>query len=189
MTHRPAGRVIFLNGASSSGKTTIAEQLLLVLETPYFHFGVDAFNGMRGRERTNGLPGSELDAVLRRTRAGFHRAVAGMAQAGNDLVVDYVLSEPWRLADCLSVFAGLEVIFVGVHCSPDELDRREALRGDRQPGQARAQLDTVHAHRLYDLECDTEAHSARDCALQIKAYLDRGHRPTAFVRLVSGTGR
>jgi len=64
---------------------------------------------MRARERTLELGPDELAAVLRRTRAGFHRAVAGMAQAANDLVVDYVLSEQWRHAglDCLGVLAGL----------------------------------------------------------------------------------
>ncbi len=90
------GRVIFLNGTSSSGKSSIAEQLLLVLDTPYFHLSVDAISGLRAVERTLELDGPEQAAVLRRTRAGFHRAVAGMAQAGNDVVVDHVLSEPWR---------------------------------------------------------------------------------------------
>ena len=95
----PAGPGIFLNGTSSSGKSSIAEQLLLVLDRPFFHMSVDVINGMRARERTLELGPDELAAVLRRTRAGFHRAVAGMAQAGNDLVVDYVLSEQWRMLD------------------------------------------------------------------------------------------
>jgi hypothetical protein len=96
------GQVIFLNGTSSSGKSSIAGQLLLVLDRPFFHMSVDAVNGMRARERTLELGPDELAAVLTRTRAGFHRAVTGMAQAGNDLVVDYVLSERWRLLDCLA---------------------------------------------------------------------------------------
>lgn len=75
----PAGQIIFLNGTSSSGKSSIAEQLLLVLDRPFFHLSVDLFNGMRARERTRELSPGELAAVLARTRAGFHRAVAGMA--------------------------------------------------------------------------------------------------------------
>ena len=131
--------------------------------------------------------------MLTRTRAGFHRAVAGMAEVGNDVIVDHVLSEPWRLLDCLTVMAGYRVVFVGVHCSPAELDRRERARGDREPGQARAQQRQVHAHGLYDVECDTTRASARDCALRIKAFLDRGQPPTAFgqlrARLLGGTQR
>jgi chloramphenicol 3-O phosphotransferase len=102
-TGGPTGQIIFLNGTSSSGKSSIAEQLLLVLDRPYFHMSVDAINSMRARERTLELGPAELGAVLARTRAGFHRAVAGMAQAGNDIVAGHVLSEQWRLLDCLAV--------------------------------------------------------------------------------------
>lgn len=179
----PAGQIIFLNGSSSSGKTSIARELLLVLDRPYFHLSVDAINGMRARQRTLELSPPELDAVLSRTRAGFHRAVAGMARAGNDIVVDHVLSERWRLLDCLMVLAGLDVVFVGVHCSAEELDRRERARGDRDPGQAAGHAEQVHAHGNYDIECDTTAASPRDCALAIKDFLTRRTGPSAFDRL------
>ncbi|WNV88554.1 phosphotransferase-like protein [Umezawaea sp. Da 62-37] len=177
------GRVVFLNGVSSSGKTSIAEQLLRVLDTPYFHLGVDVVNGLRAKERTLELGPAELADVLRRTRAGFHRVVAGMAQAGNDVVVDHLLSEPWRLVDCLAVLEGLDVVFVGVHCPVDELRRREIARGDREPGQAESQLALVHAHGLYDVECDTGVESPLDCALRIKAFLAEPVRERAFDRL------
>jgi chloramphenicol 3-O phosphotransferase len=177
------GQVIFLNGTSSSGKSAIAEQLLLVLDRPYFHMSVDAINAMRARERSRELAPADLELVLRRTRAGFHRAVAGMAQAGNDLVVDYVLSEQWRLRDCLTVLAGLDVLFVGVRCPAAELARRERARGDREPGQAAAQLAQVHAHGLYDLECDTSAESPLQCANRIAGFLPVAPRPRAFERL------
>jgi chloramphenicol 3-O phosphotransferase len=184
-TGGPAGQIIFLNGTSSSGKSGIAEQLLLVLDRPHFHMSVDAINSMRAKRRTLELGPAELDAVLARTRAGFHRAVAGMAQAGNDIVVDHVLSERWRLLDCLNVLAGLDVVFVGVHCSAPELERRERARGDREPGQAAAQQQQVHAHGIYDINCDTTAASAYDCAIAIKEFLARRTTPSAFDRLRS----
>src|SRR5712691_13036507 len=64
------GQVIFLNGISSSGKSSIAEQLLLILDRPFFHLSVDAISGMRARERTLELSPDELAAALARTRAG-----------------------------------------------------------------------------------------------------------------------
>ena len=36
------GQIIFLNGTSSSGKSSIAGQLLLMLDPPHFHMSVDA---------------------------------------------------------------------------------------------------------------------------------------------------
>jgi chloramphenicol 3-O phosphotransferase len=177
------GQVIFLNGTSSSGKSSIAGQLLLMLDPPHFHMSVDAINGMRAKQKTRELDDAELEAVLARTRAGFHRAVAGLAAAGNDVVADHVLSEPWRLLDCLAVMAGYRVVFVGVRCAPAELERRECQRGDRTPGAALAQEPLVHAHGLYDIECDTTTASPYDCAVRIKGFLDSGQVPTAFDRL------
>lgn len=184
-----SGRIIFLNGTSSSGKTSIAEQLLLGLDCPYFHMNVDAINGMRAKARTMELDPVELDRVLKRTRMGFHRAVAGMAWAGNDLVVDYVLSEPWRLADCLDVWAGLDVLLIGVRCSLEELERRERARGDREVGQAAGQLARVHAHGRYDFEVDTTFDDPGRSAARIMSYLTRHTAPGVFEAFRSAKAR
>ncbi|GGN11331.1 chloramphenicol phosphotransferase [Lentzea pudingi] len=175
--------IIFLNGTSSSGKSSIAAELLKELDTPFFHLSVDAFGAMRAVERTLELDAIAQQELLQRTRAGFHRAVAGMAQAGNDVVVDHVLSEPWRLQDCLDVLEGLDVVFVGVHCPPEELERRERARGDRTPGAAARQLLSVHQHGLYDFEVDTGLNSPRECARAIKRFVGRPPTTRAFDEL------
>jgi chloramphenicol 3-O phosphotransferase len=179
------GQIIFLNGTSSSGKSSIAGQLLVMLDPPHFHMSVDAINGMRAKQKTRELDDATLAAVLTRTRAGFHRAVAGLAEAGNDVVMDHVLSEPWRLLDCLAVMAGYRVVFVGVRCAPTELERRQRERGDRMPGMAMAQEPLVHAHGQYDVECDTTEASPYDCAVRVRDFLRTGQEPTAFDRLRS----
>jgi chloramphenicol 3-O phosphotransferase len=180
----PPGRIILLNGASGSGKTSIAEQLLLVLDEPWFHLPVDAINSMRARQRTLELSPAGLDLVLARTRAGFHRAVAGMAAAGNNVVADHVLSERWRLLDCLAVLEDFDVVFVGVRCAKEALERRTRLRGDRDLDAVLAQHERVHAHGRYDLECDTTNASPLECALSIKAFLAADpHPPRAFDEL------
>ncbi|WP_051967279.1 chloramphenicol phosphotransferase CPT family protein [Kitasatospora mediocidica] len=176
-----SGRIIFLNGTSSSGKSSIARELLDILDDGvFFHLAVDGFNAMRTKRP---LGEQELDGALRRTRMGFHRSIAAMAEAGNDVVVDHVLSEPWRLRDCLTVLRPEDVLFVGVRCPLDELARREQARGDRPPGLAALQYDLVHTHGDYDLECDTGTSSPRECAQQIKDFLPNRPSPTAFSRL------
>jgi chloramphenicol 3-O phosphotransferase len=177
------GRVILLNGVTSSGKSTLARQLLLDLETPWFHMGVDAFGAMRAEHRTRELDAAGVADVLRRTRAGFHRAVAGMAHAGNDIVMDHVLSEPWRLDDLLTVMLDIDVVFVGVHCSLDELTRRERLRGDRMIGGAADQIGRVHSHHDYDVEVDTSVDTAAACSARIRAHVTRLVSDRAFDRL------
>ncbi|MFJ8825866.1 chloramphenicol phosphotransferase CPT family protein [Streptomyces sp. NPDC102467] len=175
------GRIIFLNGTSSSGKSSIARELLDILDDGvFFHMAVDSFGAMRTRRE---LGPEELDTALRLTRMGFHRSIAAMAEVGNDVVVDHVLSEPWRLLDCLAVLPGEDVLFVGVHCPLDELVRREQARGDRPQGLAAHQYELVHRHGDYDLECDTGAADPRACAERIKGFLPARPTPTAFMRL------
>ncbi|MYV99099.1 AAA family ATPase [Streptomyces sp. SID3343] len=177
------GRIIFLNGTSSSGKSSIAAELVPLLDQPCFHMPADAFHAMRSRRE---IAPSELDFVLERTWMGYHRAVAGMAAAGNTVVMDHILSQEWRLPDCLSLFVPRDVVLVGLHCPLPELERREHARGNRPPGLAAKQFDTVHAHGLYDLEYDTSTTGSADCARRIKAFLDNPESPTAFERLHSG---
>lgn len=175
-----SGLIVFLNGTSSSGKSSIARELLRILDEPWFHLPVDAFHAMRSSRE---VAPEELPLVLRRTWTGFHRAVAGMAAAGNNVVVDHVLSEEWRLVDCLQLFDPRKVVLVGVRCSLDELRRRESARGDRPPGLAARQFAQVHSYGPYDVECDTTTTDSVDCARQIGSYLARRSFPTAFERL------
>ncbi|CAL9382486.1 chloramphenicol phosphotransferase [Streptomyces sp. Tu 3180] len=90
------GRIVFLNGTSSPGGSSIAKELPNVLDEPCFPLPVDSFHAMRSRR---GIDADLLPDVLHRTWRGFHRAVAGVAAAGNNAVVDHVPSEEWRLLD------------------------------------------------------------------------------------------
>ncbi|MEU0412906.1 AAA family ATPase [Streptomyces griseorubiginosus] len=175
-----SGLIIFLNGTSSSGKSSIAKELLTVLDDMYFHMPVDILDAMRSQRA---IAPDERPSVLRRAVMGFHRAVAGMAAVGNNIVVDHVLSEPWHLLDCVALFAPEDVVLVGVHCPLPELERRERERGDRVPGLAARQITQVHVHGLYDIECDTSTASPADCAQQIKDFLPHRSTPTAFEML------
>ncbi|MEU9314026.1 AAA family ATPase [Streptomyces sp. NPDC048256] len=135
------GLIIFLNGTSSSGKSSIAKELLPVLDDTHFHMPVDAFHAMRARLD---IAPDELPSMLRRTWMGFHRAVAGMAAGGNNIVVDHVLSEQWRLFDCVALFAPEDVVLVGVHCPLPELERREQERGEAIPAWSRPRSPPQH---------------------------------------------
>ncbi|WP_280434894.1 phosphotransferase-like protein [Nocardia carnea] len=57
------GRVVLLNGVSSSGKSSIARRLLIDLDRPFFHMGVDMFGAMRSESRTHELDPRDLAAA------------------------------------------------------------------------------------------------------------------------------
>ena len=137
---------------------------------------------MRSTEHTRVLDEAEIQEMLRRTRRGYHRVIAALVSTGNDVIMDYPLSEPWRLADLLDVLDGYDVTLVDVRCSPAELHRREQLRGDRPHGLAGSQT-FVYSHGDNDLVVDTTHRAAADCAHDIAGVLDSISRPKAFERL------
>jgi len=176
--------IIFLNGASSSGKTTLGRTLQQCLGTPYFYISSDqlvAANILPWVDR-NAPDGERSWRVIRpRFFDGFHRCIAGLAGAGNFLIVEHVLEVQSWLDDCVRLLAPFDVFFVGVHCPIEELERRERERGDREIGEGRSHLfDGVHTWGEYDFEVDTFARSAIENAALIKNALATRQLPGAF---------
>lgn len=174
--------MVLLNGPSSSGKSSIGRALLPLLAGPWFFVPIDTIGAMRSTAGTAALEDGALRDVLLRTRRGYHRAVAGLASAGNDVVMDYPLSEPWRIDDLVEVLDGIDVVLVDVRCSPAELQRREQDRGDRPVGLAGSQAG-VFAHGDRDISVDTTTSSADQCAAWIVEALPTVTHPRAFDRL------
>jgi len=199
------GVIIFLNGTSSSGKTSIAKELQRQLDEPFLHVAVDHFLQMMpdicfGIDPTEGEVASQgiywktvnhgdqtwfeihVGLLGHRLMSGMHRAMAVLA-AGNNLIIDDVLLYREWLEDYLLVLRTFKVLFVRVSCPIEVVERREYERGDRMVGQARGDFARVHAHQLYDLEVDTSISSPIECAQQIMHRLQDGPPPDAFGQL------
>jgi chloramphenicol 3-O phosphotransferase len=133
------GRIILLNGASSSGKSTLARGLQEALDSPFLHLSSDQLvdAGLLPRRRDAEGPFAWWDEIRPRFFAGFHRCLPAFAGAGNDLIVEHIIEfASWR-RELVELLAGLDVFLIGVHCDLDELDRRERERGDRRIGEGR----------------------------------------------------
>ena len=158
---RGPGRVILLNGASSSGKSTLAAALQAALDEPFLHVSSDRFvaAGMLPSRREDGGPFDWWHQLRPRFFAGFHRCLPALAAAGNDLIVEHVIEfRTWR-RDLAALLADLDAFLVGVHCALDKLDRRERTRGDRRIGEGRShvEVDRIHTFGRYDVDVDTTA--------------------------------
>ncbi len=179
------GRVVLLNGVGSAGKSSIAKALQTIAATPLLHVQMDSFLDMLPealqdhpetfRYRTVSEDGHsavaiETGPVGGRLLQGIREAVAAMARAGNDLIVDDVLigesDDAYR-----QLLVGVTFHTVGVFAPLEVLEARESVRGDRLPGLARWQFGRVHRDMQYDLEVDTSTASAMECALTIKQSL------------------
>lgn len=182
--HAP-GRMILLNGASSSGKTTLARAVQAKIDSPFLHLSIDHL-------RDSGvLPTARIKAgefAWREMREaffnGFERSLLAYLREGNDLVVEHIMeSESWlhRLARRL---AGQDVFFVGVRCDVAELERREVARGDRPIGDARRDFHTIHAYCSYDMDVDGSVAADINAGSLITAWRARC-RPSVFENLAA----
>jgi chloramphenicol 3-O phosphotransferase len=175
---RLVGRIILLNGASSSGKSTLARALQAALETPFLHVSSDQFVAAGLLPEKRDVEGPFAWKEMRpRFFDGFHRCLPALAAAGNDLIVEHIIELPsWRrqLAELL---AGFDVFLVGVHCEVGELDRREHERDDRRIGEGRTHVeqDRIHSFGPYDFEVDTTTGVSSELVEQcIQSWRQRG---------------
>lgn len=170
------GRVILLNGASSSGKSTLGQALQAAAAGPFLYVSSDQLvaAGMLPRRTEDGGP-FDWQRVRPRFFAGFHACLPALARAGNDLIVEHVVEfRSWR-EELARLLAGLDVFLVGVHCDLDELDRRERLRGDRRLGEGRAHVteNQIHSFGPYDFEVDTTAGVSPELVRSVLAAWER----------------
>jgi chloramphenicol 3-O phosphotransferase len=173
--------VIFLNGASSSGKSTIARCLQELLPAPAVAIGIDSLLEtipLRLFGDDDGiafLPDGTIrtGAAFERLAAAWRHAVAALARQVPPVIVDEVfLTGAAAQEEWCAALDGLEVLWVGVRCDTATAAAREESRGDRTIGLARMQTDLVHRGVRYSVEVDTTRRGAAECAQTIVAALN-----------------
>jgi len=182
------GTIIFLNGASSSGKTSLLHRLQDELPEPFLDMGIDQFIFMLPRRYLNrplwdDVLGSAIQAgtVGMSLFSGMHHAIAAAAKRGNHVIADHVLVEKAWVDECAQLFSDMNAYLIGIHCPLHVLEQRERDRKDRTLGQARAQFGMIHQYALYDLELDTSVLTTQQCAERVLERLK--DPPEAFKRL------
>jgi len=196
------GRVVLLEGPSSTGTTSLAtafrdaraergelwlllgvDDVLSRLPAPWVDVGWPsgpgrfAAEGMRierTRDRSVIHVGPTLRTLLRLHQVGVARA----ARAGIDVIADEVVLDDQTWADWETALDGLDARWVGLTCSAAELERRERRRGDRPVGLATAQLDAAPA-LAHHLRLDTTAVEPPDLLRSLEAFVDAWPAPTA----------
>ncbi len=193
--------IIFLNGVSSSGKTSLGRALQYLSDRPLLLTGIDTFLTMmpkgyleftpKASERKDSdLPGHvhevHPETFGDRVMKVIAPVVAALSVAGIDTIVDEVVVDDDALRSYVHVLKDYTVYFVGVHCNLELLEEREILRGDRDIGLSRDQINRVHAPRLtrmYDVTVDTTYASPFACARHILEFINKNPFPAGFKKL------
>lgn len=176
------GNIIFLNGVSSSGKTSLAKMLQSKLEEPFYWVSCDAFCNMWPEKFMQTDP---IKTYLR-IQSGMHHTIKLFSDMGINAIVDHVLVEPYKtLEECVSLLHDYPVLFVHVVCPVEELRRREEARGDREIGQGESQLSVLSPQNMYDITVDTFHSTLEQCADQIIERMNDSEKWEAFQKLWS----
>ena len=173
------GKIIVLNGVSSSGKTTLAKVLQERLPNPYFHMDVDTFCLMAPEKFILNDYSLQHNFVV-----NMFSAVKVFADMGFNLVVPVALLEGYGfLENCVNLLYDYPVLLAHVSCPIDELKRREIERGDRQLGSAESMISMLVPQKGYDIVVDTYKHTTEECADRIIELLEYPEKITALKTL------
>ncbi|KRA44963.1 chloramphenicol phosphotransferase CPT family protein [Devosia sp. Root635] len=197
------GHIVILNGAPRSGKSSIARAMQQDLPGPWINLGVDAQYASLPEALKPGIglrPGGEmpeLEPHVVRLYLALYDAIAAHARQDFDVVADLGHHDSYSrplgiLPACARRMAGLDVLFVGVHCPIEEIMRRRNadpqgfyVAGPGIPEPVRRWQEAVHLPGLYDLTVDTGAMSPQDCVGAIAAALANPPADRAFARLAA----
>ncbi|WFR62375.1 chemotaxis protein [Paenibacillus amylolyticus] len=187
------GLIIYLNGTSSSGKTSIAMEMKKQGDIPFHHLSVDQFLHNYDQFIDTTYPDLKpirevehhvmTDILFEPINSLYCAMIKLFSEMGLNVIVDTVISNDKWFNEFYDLLSDYPILFVGVNCSIEELTRREQTRGDRAIGLAHSQFDYVYAYDEYDLEVNTEELSSAACAEKILDYIKSDPDQSAFKKL------
>lgn len=195
--------IIFLNGCSSSGKSSMAKALQHLSLKPLLTLGIDSFIGMmpskywgseeKASEGFKLVTSKTENKKIVEIKTGpfaedilhsMPKVIKLLAEEGYDIIIDEVLFGDKILQHYVENLVNHKVYFIGVVCSLETIEEREILRGNRPVGMARGQINVVHLEpRYYDLSVDTTNNSVFNVAWDILDFIDNNPSPQGFKKL------
>jgi len=197
-----SGRILVLNGAACSGKTSIARTIQQKMSEPWLHLGLETvlvnlsskYNSVFP-PRLDGLVwyvdmkdsrtivDAKVGPVAHQVISSMHRAFAAIAASGTNLIIEHAFFEPTWLAECVELLGGCDVVFAGIKCPPDILRQRELAKASEGLLFSGFHSGRVHQHDLYDVEVDTSLLTMDQSAARVIETLYNPPSPRAFDRL------
>jgi chloramphenicol 3-O phosphotransferase len=182
------GKIIFLNGVASAGKTSLAKTLQSRLSEPYYWLNVDAFitfsaeNPMEYNPSTYFEEGKDPVSL-------YPHIIKLYSDLGVNVIADAAFTKGQgrnlflaleTLEKCIEMLHEYPLLYVHVTCPLEEMRRREEERGYRNIGQSEDQLMEINPYDIYDITVDTFQNTKEECADKIIELLEEPEKHTAF---------
>ena len=161
------GKIIFLNGVTSSGKTSIVDALQARRDVFFYVVANDLFQEMVGEQYLEEDYWKYLSEVIIMM---YHTAKL-YSDLGKNVLIDGILVEREEIkphyAQLMEIMKDSPLDIVEVYCPLDICRQRNIERGDRYESQSDEQAELMNKDIKYSLQVDTSKFSADECAEQI----------------------
>ncbi|MCR5846996.1 MAG: chloramphenicol phosphotransferase CPT family protein [Lachnospiraceae bacterium] len=161
------GRIIFLNGVTSSGKTTIVEALQEQRDIFFYVVANDLFQEMVGEQYLQEDYWKYLSEVIIMM---YHTAKL-YSDMGKNVLIDGILVEREEIKPhyqkLLEILKDNPLDIVEIYCPLDICRQRNIERGDRYESQSEEQSEIMSKDISYTLSVDTSKNTPEECAKQI----------------------
>lgn len=174
------GKIIYLNGISAAGKTTLSKKLQERASEPFYWVASDMFCSEMAPKKF--WDGDEAVTLLLNTvkfysSIGINSIVDIVHIKSDEAQVDLLHEAVKLLHDC-------PILFANVTCPTDELARRKVERGDFEVEKwLPYQLERFYPKASYDITVDTHNSTVEECADKILELLELPEKLTAFQTL------
>ncbi|WP_018758327.1 phosphotransferase-like protein [Paenibacillus terrigena] len=158
------GKIVFLNGVTSSGKTSIVDAIQSKSEAFYYVVANDLFEQMIGDKYLKEDYWKYLsDAIMM-----MYRTAKLFSDCGKNILIDGILVEKPELKphyeQVKEIFKGSPLHIVEVYCPLEICRQRNIQRGDRSVDQSDWQHDIMAEHITYLCTVDTSVNTPDECA-------------------------
>ena len=161
------GRIIYLNGVTSSGKTSIVEALQARRDVFFYVVANDLFQEMIGEEYLQEDYWKYLGEVIIMM---YHTAKL-FSDMGKNVIIDSILVEREGIAPhyerMKEILQDNPLDIVEVYCPPEICRQRNIDRGDRYESQSDEQAELMSKDIRYSMRVDTSLLSPAECADKI----------------------
>lgn len=158
------GHIIFLNGVTSSGKTSIVEAIQERDDVFFYVVANDLFQEMVGEKFLRENYWKYLSEVIIMM---YHTAKL-YSDMGKNVLIDGILVERNEIAphyqQLCEIMKDNPLDLVELYCPLDICRKRNIIRGDRYENQSDEQHELMAKNIEYRLRVDTSLHTAAECA-------------------------
>jgi len=158
------GKIIFLNGVTSTGKTTLAKEIQAQSIENFYHISNDIFQHMVSIRFIE----EDYRKYLGQAIIMMYRTAAMLSNEGINVIIDGMLLEREGLENhyetMKKILSNRPLTLVEVLCPLEECKKRNIQRGNRRELQSHEQNEAMTKNIKHDISVNTYLNTAEECA-------------------------